>query len=132
MNNVIEYNVEGKDQDIYYAMGFNQDIQVNTHAHEVFTHDVRRDMDDFKIYLKQLQDVEAAKADIETKMKEYAEDSVEYKDLKLQLDAADKAYTYIRDNVQKNLKIRLQNVRIISMIRTWPLRITVREEAVWI
>lgn len=104
MNNVIEYNEDGKDQDIYYAMGFNQDIQVNTHAHEVFTHDVRRDMDDFKIYLKQLKDVEAVKADIETKMKEYAEDSVEYKDLKLQMDAADKAYTYIRDNVQKKFE----------------------------
>lgn len=104
MNNVIEYNEDGKDQDIYYAMGFNQDIQVNTHANEVFTHDVRRDMDDFKIYLKQLKDVEAVKADIEAKMKEYSEDSVEYKDLKLQMDAADKAYTYIRDNVQKKFE----------------------------
>lgn len=107
MGRVIEYNVDGKDQDIYYAMGFNQDIQVNTHAHEVFTHDVRRDMDDFKIYLKQLKDVEAARADIETKMKEYPEDSAEYKDLKLQLDAADKAYTYIRDNVQKKFENQL-------------------------
>ncbi len=107
MGRVIEYNVDGKDQDIYYAMGFNQDIQVNTHAHEVFTHDVRRDMDDFKIYLKQLKDVEAVKEDIEAKMKEHPEDSVEYKDLKLQLDAADKAYTYIRDNVQKKFENQL-------------------------
>ncbi len=107
MGHVIEYNMEGKDQDIYYAMGFNQDIQVNTHAHEVFTHEVRRDMDDFKVYLKQLKDVEAAKADIETKMKEYPEDSDEYKDLKLKMDAADKAYTYIRENVQKKFENQL-------------------------
>jgi len=104
MSNVIEYNVDGEDQDIYYAMGFNQDIQVNTHASEVFTHGARRDADDFKIYLKQLQDVEASIKDIETKMKEYAEDTPEYKDLKLQLDAANKAYTYIRENAQKKFE----------------------------
>ena len=107
MGRVIEYNADGKDQDIYYAMGFNQDIQVNTHAKEVFTHDVRRDIDDFEIYLKQLKDVEAVKADIEKKMKEYPEDSAEYKDLQLQMDAADKAYTYIRDNVQKKFENQL-------------------------
>lgn len=104
MGNVIEYNLDGKDQDIYYAMGFNQDIQVNTHAHEVFTHGAQRDADDFKIYLKQLKDVETAISDIETKMKEYAEDTPEYKDLKLQLDAANKAYTYVRENVQKKFE----------------------------
>lgn len=104
MNNVIEYNLDGKDQDIYYAMGFNQDIQVNTRAPEVFTHGAQRDADDFKVYLKQLQDVEAAISDIETKMKEYAEDTQEYKDLNLQLDAAKKAYTYVRENVQKKFE----------------------------
>ena len=104
MNNVIEYNLEGANQDIYYAMGFNQDIQVNTTANEVFTHGAQRDADDFKIYLKQLQDVETAISDIETKMKEYAEDTPEYKDLSLQLDAANKAYTYVRENVQKKFE----------------------------
>lgn len=104
MSNVIEYNLEGQDQDIYYAMGFNQDIQVNTLAHDVFTHGARRDADDFKIYLKQLQDVEASIKDIETKMKEYAEDTPEYKNLQLQLDAANKAYTYVRENVQKKFE----------------------------
>ncbi|MCM1173609.1 MAG: hypothetical protein NC341_01010 [Blautia sp.] len=104
MGNVIEYNLDGSDQDIYYAMGFNQDIQVNTHANEIFTHGARRDADDLKIYLKQLQDVEASMADIETKMKEYPEDSQEYKDFQLQLDAANKAYTYVRENVQKKFE----------------------------
>lgn len=100
MGVVIEYNFDGEDQDIYYDVGFNQTIQVNSHSDEIFSHDARRDMDDFKIYLKQLQDVEAVIKDVETKMASFAEDSQEYKDLKLQLDAANKAYTYIRDNVQ--------------------------------
>ncbi len=104
MANVIEYNDEGKDQDIYYDMGFNQDIQVNTHAHEVFTHGARRDADDLKVYLKQLQDVETKISDIEKKMKDYPEDSQEYKDLQLELDAVNKAYTYVRNNIQKKFE----------------------------
>ena len=42
-----------EDQDIYYDVGFNQKIQVNTVTTEVFTHDVQRDMDDF--YSQSLQ-----------------------------------------------------------------------------
>lgn len=103
-NLVTEYNPTERDQDIYYDVGFNQTIQVNTHAKEVFTHNARRDIDDFEIYLKQLQDVESNISDIETEMQKYAEDSDEYKAWKLKLDAANKAYTYIRDNVQKKFE----------------------------
>ena len=99
-NFLVEYNPDEKDQDIYYDVGFNQKIQVNTHADEVFTHGARRDVDDFTIYLEQLRTVEAKISDIESKMAEYAEDTDDYKALKLKLDAANKAYTYIRDNVQ--------------------------------
>lgn len=99
-NFLVEYNPDDQDQDIYYDVGFNQKIQVNTHADEVFTHGARRDVDDFAIYLEQLRTVEAKISDIEKKMTEYAEDAPQYKSLKLELDAANKAYTYIRDNVQ--------------------------------
>ncbi|MDE5597327.1 MAG: hypothetical protein K2J04_05795, partial [Lachnospiraceae bacterium] len=104
MRNAIEYNPDGKDQDIYYNVGFNQTIQVNTHADEVFTHGAQRDMDDFTIYLKQLKDAEAKINNIEEKMKEYTEDSPAYKNLQKQWDAMNKAYTYIRDNVQKKFE----------------------------
>lgn len=99
-NHLVEYNPDEQDQDIYYDVGFNQEIQVNTHADEVFTHDAGRDVDDFAIYLEQLRSVEAKISDIKGKMAECAEDSDEYKTLNLELDAAEKAYTYIRDNVQ--------------------------------
>ena len=104
MRNAIEYNADGKDQDIYYNVGFNQTIQVNTRAEEVFTHGAQRDMDDFTIYLKQLKDAEAKISNIEDKMKEYEEDSPEYEAFQKQLDAMNKAYTYIRDNVQKKFE----------------------------
>ena len=96
----VTYNADSVEQDIFYDVGFNQEIQVNTQADEVFTHGVRRDMDDFDISLKQLKDIEAKISDIETKMEGLAEDSTDYQDLKKSLDAANKAYTYIRENIQ--------------------------------
>lgn len=96
----ITYNATDEPQDIYYDVGYNQQIQVNSTASEVFTHAVQRDMDDFQYYLTQLKEIESQISDIETKMSDFAEDSTEYKDLKKQLDAANKAYTYLRDDVQ--------------------------------
>lgn len=90
---------EGRNQDIYYDVGYNQQIQVNTRADEIFTHNVQRDMDDFEHYLKQLEDIETLEADLKKKLKDYAEDSDEYKDLTLRLEGVEKAKTYIRENV---------------------------------
>ena len=90
---------EGRDQDIYYDVGYNQQIQVNTRADEIFTHNVQRDMDDFEHYIKQLEDIETLEADLEKKRKEYEEDSDEYKDLTLSLEGVSKAKTYIRDSI---------------------------------
>lgn len=90
---------EGRDQDIYYDVGYNQQIQVNTRADEIFTHNVQRDMDDFEHYIKQLEDIETLEADLEKKRKEYEEDSDEYKDLTLRLEGVSKAKTYIRDSI---------------------------------
>lgn len=86
-------------QDIYYDVGFNQKIQVNTVATEVFTHDVRRDMDDFQRCMAQLRGIETQISDIKKKMADYSEDDAEYKNLSKQLEAAEKAQGYIRENI---------------------------------
>lgn len=96
----IAYNTVKQDQDIFYDVGFNQQIQVNTVADDVFTHNVRRDMDDLQYCLKELKAIETKKSDIEKKMSEVEEDSTEYKKLEKQLEAAEKADTYIRDSIQ--------------------------------
>lgn len=95
---------EGKDQDIYYDVGFNQQIQVNSRADEVFTHDVRRDMEDFDHCLRELQGIETKKKEIEDKMKEFAEDDPQYKDYKKKYDALEKAESYIRENIHKKFE----------------------------
>ena len=96
----IAYNTVKQDQDIFYDVGFNQQIQVNTVANEVFTHNVRRDMDDFQHCLKELKAIETKKSDIEQKMSEVEEGSADYKDLQKKLEAVEKADTYIRDSIQ--------------------------------
>lgn len=100
---------EGRDQDIYYDVGFNQQIQVNTRADEIFTHNVQRDMDDFDHYLKQLEDIETLQADLEKKLKECDEGSAEYKDLTLRVEGAKKAATYIRDNIHTKFENQITN-----------------------
>lgn len=90
---------EGRTQDIYYDVGYNQQIQVNTRADEVFTHDVQRDMDDFDHFLKQLEDIETLEKDLKAKQADWPKDSAEYKDYERRLEGVDKAWTYIRDNV---------------------------------
>lgn len=96
----IAYNTVKQDQDIFYDVGFNQQIQVNTVANEVFTHNVRRDMDDFQHCLKELKAIETQKSDIEKKMSEVEEGSTDYIDLQKKLEAVEKADTYIRDSIQ--------------------------------
>lgn len=91
---------QGRNQDIYYDVGYNQQIQVNTRADEIFTHDVQRDVDDFEHYLKQLEDIDILIKNLETKMEGFAEDSPEYKDLSERLEGANKAWDYARENVQ--------------------------------
>ena len=96
--------LEGKDQDIYYDVGFNQQIQVNSRADEIFTHNVGRDMDDFDHCIKELVAIETKEKEIKEKMKEFPEDSKEYKDYSRKLEAVEKAGTYIRENIHKKFE----------------------------
>lgn len=95
----VAYNTVTRDQDIYYDVGFNQKIQVNTLAKDVFHHDVRRDMDDFQHCLTQLRDIETKISDIKRKRDEFPEDSDEYANWTRKLEGAEKAQTYIRENI---------------------------------
>lgn len=100
---------EGRDQDIYYDVGFNQQIQVNTRADEIFTHNVQRDMDDFDYYLKQLEDIETLQSDLEKKLQACEEGTAQYKDLELRLEGAKKAGAYIRDNIHTRFENQITN-----------------------
>lgn len=88
-----------KRQTIEYDVGYNQKIQVNTTADEVFTHGLDRDIDDLELALKDLKEMNAVREDMKALFKEQEEGTAEYDDLKKKYDAAEKAYSYLREKI---------------------------------
>ena len=86
-------------------VGFNQVIQINTTADECYTHDIGREVDDLLGVMQQIVDMENAISTIESTMEALSESDADYETkkeaLQNQLDAANKAYTYMKENVQK-------------------------------
>ena len=89
------------DQRIEYDIGYNQKVQVNTNAYECFDPMMRQDVDDLNAAVKNMETIENVVKNIEEYMAAYEKDTAEYKTLNSQLEAANRAYTYIRDDVQK-------------------------------
>ena len=91
-------------QSMEYDVGFNQVIEINTTADECYTHDIGREVDDLVAAMQQLVDIEKAVKTIEETMGNLSESETGYESkkavLQAQLDAANKAYTYIKENVE--------------------------------
>ena len=88
-------------QVIEYDIGMNQTIRVNTTADEVFVHDIGRDVDDLVRAMQDVVDMEATVAKLEGMLTGYAEGSNERATIQNQLDAANKAMTYLAEKAQK-------------------------------
>lgn len=98
----IQYNKGGDvATQIVYDVGYNQTIQVNTNAYEVFDPAVARDLDDLRREVTEFTEIEKIRKELEEELDGYVEGTTEYKNCKTRLDAADKAYTCIRDSVSK-------------------------------
>lgn len=105
----VNYNQEyltgdKKKQVIEYDVGYNQKIQVNTTADEVFNHNLDRDIDDLEKALSELVTIDATKEDLDVVLKGLEEGSAEYNEVKLKYEAADKAYSYIRENIHNMIQ----------------------------
>lgn len=99
------YTTTGKEkQVIAYDVGYNQTIEINTTADEVFTHDLNRDITDLVNALNSLQDVYASKLDLENELKNMKDTDPNYKLLTKQVDAINKAYDYVRENMHTKLE----------------------------
>lgn len=105
----VAYNQEyltgdGKKQVIEYDVGYNQKIQVNTTADEVFSHNLGRDINDLETALANLVEIDAVMTDMDTVLKGLEEGTAEYNDVKLKYEAAEKANSYIRENIHSMLQ----------------------------
>lgn len=90
----------GSKQRIEYDLGANQSLQVNTVAGEAYVHDVGRDVDDLEVAINQLEKLD----DIVNSLEEKVASLTEGADLdaaNLQLTAAKKAQSLVKDQVQK-------------------------------
>ncbi len=101
---VINYNqeyLEGREESqiIEYDVGYNQKIRVNTTAREAFTHDLDRDVDDLEKSMEKLTEISSTVADLETVLSGMTETDADYELVRTQLDAANKAYDYVRENI---------------------------------
>ena len=98
----IHYN-DGGDvaTQIVYDVGYNQTIQVNTNAYEVFDPAVARDLDDLRREVTEFTEIEKIRTDLKEELSRCVEGTTDYDSCKERLDAADKAYTFIRDSVSK-------------------------------
>lgn len=105
--NTIEYNPDyltdnSISQKIAYQVGFNQEIQVNTYAEEIFQHDIGRDVDELIQYANEL----TAAEEVLVKLEGMAKDTNSYSEAEIELinkdlAAADKAVTLMKSQLQE-------------------------------
>ncbi len=136
VKSAIEYNYDEsktphepdfKNQKISYEVAFNQSIEINTNAPDVYPHDIGRDVDDLMKATQAVIDIE----DKIKKLEELQSDSTFYTANKEKIDdmtlAAKKEFSYLKENMQKMFSqamtkfdgymdtINLANARVGSM-----------------
>lgn len=102
----IEYNpdyrfnlAKNPDQRIMYQVGFDQDVQVNTYASDVYKHAIGRDVDEIIKLAEEVSKVEASVKKFEDMQKDEAAYNQEI--VERDLAAAKKAETFLKDQLQK-------------------------------
>lgn len=90
----------GSDQRMMYDLGTNQSLQVNTTAGEVYVHGVGRDVEDLEVAINQLAKLDDIVSSLEKKIASLSEGE-DLDAANVQLDAAKKAQSLVKDQVQK-------------------------------
>ena len=112
----VSYNeeyLEGKKekQSIEYDVGYNQKIEVNTTADEVFNHNLDRDVDDLVTALASLEKIESTQTDLKKVLSGLDEGTADYKKVQTTLEAADKAFSYIRENIHDLMQHTITSIQ---------------------
>lgn len=87
-----------KKQEISYDVGANQTVQVNTTANDIFTHDIGREIDDLILALEAEIAMEESVTKLEKMMENGNYSDTQKETIQKQLDAANKALTYLKEN----------------------------------
>ena len=91
-------NFQNRDMEV--EISFNQKITINTHANEVYTHDIGRDIDELITATQAVVDVEANVNSLTEKLAAETDPTQKIK-LQYELDAANKELSLKKDKMQK-------------------------------
>ena len=95
-----EYKSHGGE--IQYNIGVNQSLRINTTADECFRHDIIRDLQDVIEAIKDVNDAEERITKLKSKLDELdVNDTTERAAVQEEIDAAEKALTFINDKMHK-------------------------------
>lgn len=95
----IHYNGGNAVHAMEYDVGYNQKVRVNTTAEEVFTTDVKRSADDLKNLLSKMKDLTNTMNALKTNKANTNDQGVQ-QNIQNEIDAAQKAYDYLREDMQ--------------------------------
>ncbi|RKM54328.1 flagellar hook-associated protein 3 [Butyrivibrio sp. X503] len=104
------YNKGSASHNIAYDVGFAQSVVVNTTADAVFTTSVKRDVDDLSTMIEELKQMEATIKILEDKHSASSSTS-EKERIKVEIDAAKKAFNYQRENIQKEFEHKITSLQ---------------------
>lgn len=104
--NEIEYNPEytttgSVGKDIEYQVGYSQYITVNTNAEDVYKHGISREANELKDLANYLEKVETVRDKLKAMSKNDSYSDDEKETINGELDAANKAVTLLKDQLQK-------------------------------
>ncbi len=103
-------NITREKQAIEYDVGLNQSIRVNTTADEVFVHAIGRDVDDMINVLQEITILDAKITDLKKLAEENAADPAKSATLRDQVEAAEKAMTYLNEKRQSLFEHNITNM----------------------
>ncbi len=123
-------------QDIEVEISFNQKITINTHANEVYTHDIGRDIDELIKITQSVVDADERVSDLEKKLA--AASDAAKPDIQKELDTVKKEYSLKKDKMQKMFSAALdtfegyadRNNVAIANIGSLQSRLTITKERV--
>lgn len=108
-NDGIKYNIGTAGHIMAYDVGYNQKIEVNTTANEVFTNDVMRDAQDLRRILDQMSDVSNKLGILQAEYDNSTNDT-QKKEIQKEIHAAQKAYDYLTDIMKDEFGAKITGV----------------------
>ena len=106
----ILYNHGTAAHDIAYDVGFAQSVVVNTTADAVFTTSVKRDVDDLGNMINELKQMSGTLKALNEKLEVTTDETVKEK-LKIEIEAAQKAYDSQRTTLQKEFERKITSMQ---------------------